>query len=189
MRPFFCLPPARPGVQCCAPGVTCLASELDRQRPTIRKDDPQMWGSLYVLRKGFKHINATFRMAQFAPANSRNPKLWSDFNGNILRVVRQVRYSLHNTRSIDLVLFINGIPVATIELKTETTQSIEAAGRQYRADRPPVDPVSNMAEPLLGSAGARWCAWRSAATKTIEIYYRRQSSAGLRATTRCRNRR
>ena len=128
----------------------CLTAELDRQRKTIKKDDPQLWGSLYVLRKGFKHINASFKMAQFAPANSLNPKLWSNFSSNILRVVRQVHYSLHNGNSIDLVLFVNGIPVATIELKTETTQSIEAAVKQYRHDRPPVDPGSNTPEPLLG---------------------------------------
>ena len=126
-----------------------LAAELDRDRKTIKKDDPQMWGSLQVLRRGLKHINATFKMAQFAPANSLNPKLWSDFNANILRVVRQVHYSMHNGNSIDLVLFVNGIPVATIEVKTETTQSIEAAVRQYRFDRPPVDPGSNTPEPLL----------------------------------------
>ena len=126
-----------------------LAAELDRERKTIKKDDPQLWGSLYVLRRGFKHINATFKMAQFAPANSLNPKLWEDYKANILRVVRQVRYSMHNGNSIDLVLFINGIPVATIEIKTETTQSIEDAVRQYRMDRLPRDEATNTDEPLL----------------------------------------
>ena len=126
-----------------------LAAELDRERKTIKKDDPQLWGSLHVLRRGFKHINASFKMAQFAPANSLNPKLWDDYKGNILRVVRQVRYSMHNGNSIDLVLFVNGIPVATIELKTETTQSIEDAMRQYRKDRMPRDEATNTEEPLL----------------------------------------
>ena len=129
--------------------VRALAAELDRDRKTIKKDDPQMWGSLYVLRRGFKHINATFKMAQFAPANSLNPKLWDHYNANILRVVRQVHYSMHNGNSIDLVLFVNGISVATIEIKTETTQPIAAAVKQYRQDRLPVDAASNMPEPLL----------------------------------------
>lgn len=53
-----------------------LAEELDRDRPTIRQDKPQLWGTLYVLRKGFEDINATFRMAQFAPANQQNPATW-----------------------------------------------------------------------------------------------------------------
>ena len=50
-----------------------LVQELDKDRPTIKKETPQLWGSLYVLRKGFKDINATFKMAQFAPATSRTP--------------------------------------------------------------------------------------------------------------------
>jgi len=129
--------------------IRTLASELDRERKTIKKDDPQLWGSLHVLRRGFKHINAGFKMATFAPANSLNPKLWDEYQNNILRVVRQVHYSMHNEKCIDLVLFLNGLPIATIELKTETTQSIEAAMRQYRKDRQPVDPVTNTEEPLL----------------------------------------
>lgn len=129
--------------------IKLLVGELNMERKTIRKDDPQLWGALHVLRRGFKHVNASFKMAQFAPANKLNPKLWEDYQSNILRVVRQVHYSMHNGNCIDLVLFLNGIPVATIELKTETTQSIEAAVRQYRKDRLPVDPSSNTEEPLL----------------------------------------
>lgn len=129
--------------------IRTLASELDRERKTIKKDDPLLWGSLHVLRRGFKHINASFKMATFAPANSLNPRLWDEYQKNILRVVRQVYYSRHNEKSIDLVLFLNGIPIATIELKTETTQSIEAAVRQYKKDRLPVDVESNTEEPLL----------------------------------------
>lgn len=129
--------------------VRLLAAELDREHKQIKKDDPQVWGSLRLLRRGFKHINASFKMAQFAPANSLNPKLWDDFKANILRVVRQVHYSLHNEKCIDLVLFVNGIPVATIEIKTETTQSIEEAVKQYRNDRLPRDEASNTDEPLL----------------------------------------
>jgi type I restriction enzyme, R subunit len=129
--------------------IRTLTSELDRERKTIKKDDPQLWGSLHVLRRGFKHINASFKMATFAPANSLNPKLWDEYQNNILRVVRQVHYSMHNEKCIDLVLFLNGLPIATIELKTETTQSIEAAMRQYRKDRNPIDSGSNSEEPLL----------------------------------------
>ena len=65
-----------------------------------------------------------------------------------LRVVRQVRYSLHNENSIDLVLFLNGLPVATVELKTNFTQSIGDAIDQYRFDRDP-RPKGQPAEPLL----------------------------------------
>jgi len=126
-----------------------LAEELDRDRPTIKKETPQLWGSLYVLRKGFKDINATFRMAQFAPSNQQNPITWEHFKKNRLRVVRQLHYSLHNQLCIDLVLFLNGLPLATIELKTDTTQNIEDAVRQYKYDRNPVDVNAKQAEPLL----------------------------------------
>jgi type I restriction enzyme, R subunit len=126
-----------------------LSEELNLDRPTIKKDKPQLWGSLYVLRRGFKDINATFKMAQFKPANKQNQKLLDEFSKNKLRVVRQVHYSLNNEKCIDLVLFLNGIPLATIELKTDTTQSIWDAVKQYRDDRPPIDPERKQAEPLL----------------------------------------
>lgn len=126
-----------------------LAEELDRDRPTIKKETPQLWGALYVLRKGFKDINATFKMAQFAPSNQQNPITWEHYKKNRLRVVRQLHYSLHNQLCIDLVLFLNGLPLATIELKTDTTQNIEDAVRQYKYDRNPVDVATKQPEPLL----------------------------------------
>jgi type I restriction enzyme R subunit len=126
-----------------------LAEELDLDRPTIKKETPQLWGSLYVLRKGFKDINATFRMAQFAPSNQQNPDTWANYKKNRLRVVRQLHYSLHNQLCVDLVLFLNGLPLATIELKTDTTQNIEDAVRQYKYDRSPVDVATKQPEPLL----------------------------------------
>lgn len=126
-----------------------LSEELDRDRPTIKLDSSQLWGTLYVLRKGFKDINATFRMAQFAPGNQQNLITLDHYKKNRLRAVRQVRYSLHNEKCVDLVLFLNGLPIATIELKTDTTQNIEDAVKQYKYDRSPIDPISKQPEPLL----------------------------------------
>lgn len=126
-----------------------LSEELDRNRPTLHPDKPQLWGTLYMLRKGFEDINATFRMAQFAPANQQNPATWGLFQKNRLRVVHQLHYSLHNRNCIDLVLFLNGLPLATIELKTDTTQNIEDAEKQYQFDRLPVDKATRQPEPLL----------------------------------------
>ncbi len=54
-----------------------------------------------------------------------NPQLTAMYEANILRVVRQVRYSLANENCLDLVLFLNGIPVATAELKSDFTQSVQ----------------------------------------------------------------
>ena len=64
-----------------------------------------------------------------------------------VRVMRQVHFSTADQRSIDLVFFVNGLPVATVELKTDFTQSLEEAVNQYRKDRRPM--TNGRAEPLL----------------------------------------
>jgi type I restriction enzyme R subunit len=87
-------------------------------------------------------------MAQFKPALAMNPDIIQRYDANRLRVVRQVHYSLHNELNIDLVLFVNGLPVATVELKTDFTQSIDDAVDQYRLDRIP-NPKGQSPEPLL----------------------------------------
>jgi type I restriction enzyme R subunit len=77
-----------------------------------------------------------------------NAETLGRYAANRLRVVRQVRYSLHNENCIDLVLFLNGIPVATAELKTDFTQTVEDAVDQYRFDRLPRQ-KGHGPEPLL----------------------------------------
>ncbi len=82
-------------------------------------------------------LRSALKVAQFKPALAINPDILAKYAANRLRIVRQVHYSKHNQNSIDLVLFLNGIPVATVELKTDFTQSIEDAVNQYRFDRDP----------------------------------------------------
>jgi type I restriction enzyme, R subunit len=106
-------------------------------------------GSLHVLRRGFKHINARFEMCAFKPSQKLNPTTLERYGKVRCRVVRQVHYSLHNANSIDLVFFVNGIPAATAELKTDFTQTVQDAIKQYRKDRQPRDPQANADEPLL----------------------------------------
>ncbi len=106
-------------------------------------------GSLSVLRHGFKNVNARFDMCQFKPAQKMNPETLARYGKVRVRVMRQVHYCLSNQNSIDLVLFVNGIPVATLELKTDFTQSVQDAISQYRHDRPVRDPVTKREEPLL----------------------------------------
>ncbi|MEA5392138.1 type I restriction endonuclease [Cyanobium gracile UHCC 0139] len=109
-------------------------------------------GTLDVLRNGVEllGLSKALKLAEFKPALGLNPEILSRYKTNRLRVVRQVRYSLHNENSIDLVLFLNGIPVATVELKTDNTQSIEDAIWQYKKDRNP-KPPGQTPEPLLTS--------------------------------------
>ncbi|QEY31184.1 type I restriction endonuclease subunit R [Synechococcus sp. RSCCF101] len=96
-------------------------------------------GTLDVLRHGIEllGLSKALKLAEFKPALGINPDILARYNANRLRVVRQVRYSLHNQNCIDLVLFLNGIPVATVELKTDNTQNVGNAVDQYRFDRLP----------------------------------------------------
>lgn len=101
-------------------------------------------GTLNVLRNGFKELNAKFSMCQFKPNTTLNETTAKRYGDVRLRVMRQVHYSSRNSNAIDLVLFVNGIPVATVELKTiYTGQNITDAVRQYDKDRLP------KGEPLL----------------------------------------
>ena len=102
-------------------------------------------GTLDVLRYGIEMIGVKglVSLAQFAPASGMNSAIVARYQANRLRVVRQLRYSKANENSIDLGLFLNGIPVATAELKTNFTQTIADAIDQYKFDRNP------RGEPLL----------------------------------------
>ena len=102
-------------------------------------------GTLDVLRNGVKLVpNLKFFLCAFKPASAINPALVALFQANILSVIRQVRYSAKNENAIDVVLFVNGLPVATLELKnTLTGSTFRHAEKQYRYDRAPAN------EPLL----------------------------------------
>ena len=115
------------------------------------RDSLNQSGTLSVLRHGFDvlGVKSKVKMAQFKPALAMNPDIMQRYDANRLRVVRQVHYSVHNELNIDLVLFLNGIPVGTVELKTDNTQSIDDAVYQYKKDRDP-SPKGQSPEPLLG---------------------------------------
>lgn len=94
-----------------------------------------------VLRRGIVDLGVKFQLAFFEPANSLVPETLALFNMNRTTVTRQIKMSETNTQdSIDLVFFLNGIPVATAELKSQTAgQNARDAIRQYRFDRKPND--------------------------------------------------
>ncbi len=127
-------------------GTKAAETLLDRLRSQIDQR-----GTLDVLRNGIDvlGLNASLEVAQFKPAFTLNADIVARYHANRLRVVRQVRYSLHNENAIDLVLFLNGVPVATVELKTDFTQDVKDAIDQYRFDRQPIAKGQG-AEPLLG---------------------------------------
>jgi len=102
-------------------------------------------GLLDVLRQGFKIVpGIKFSLCYFRPASGLEPKRVQEFQSNILSVSDEVEYSVKNSNRIDVVLFLNGLPIVTIEAKNIMTgTTFRHAERQYRKDRSPAG------EPLL----------------------------------------
>jgi type I restriction enzyme R subunit len=112
-------------------------------------------GTLDVIRRGVEMLGLRepLMLAQFKPALNLNPATVARYEANRLRVVRQVAHSPNNPREeIDLVLLLNGVAVATAELKSDFTQSVGDAVDQYRFDRHP-HPKGGVQEPLLSFPG------------------------------------
>ena len=107
-----------------------LASEVARR------------GVLDVLRQGIKDSGCKFQLAYFRPASGLNEETRRLHAANLFAVVRQLRYSTTHEKSLDLVLFLNGLPIFTAELKNPLNgQDVEDAIRQYMTTRDPRDPL------------------------------------------------
>ncbi len=99
-------------------------------------------GALDVLRNGVRDSGCKFRLAYFRPASGLNEELQRLHAANLFGVVRQLRYSELGEQSLDLALFLNGIPIFTAELKNPLNgQDVQDAIRQYRNDRDPREPL------------------------------------------------
>ena len=99
-------------------------------------------GALEVLRNGIKDSGCGFRLAYFRPSSGLNEETRRLHAANLFSIVRQLRYSQKNENSLDLVLFLNGIPIFTGELKNPLNgQDVENAIRQYKTDRDPREPL------------------------------------------------
>ena len=113
------------------------ATRKDAQTGRIRG------GLLGTLREGFKYAqtnarSATFGpMVAFPPANPLSVSAAKRAEDNRLRIIRQAHFDTTSGETLDLVATVNGIPVATFELKTDNTQSVAHAIKQYRKDRVP----------------------------------------------------
>lgn len=103
-----------------------LASELDAR------------GTVEVLRHGVVDLGVTIKLAFFKPAHNLTPTLLKLYNDNRVSVTRQLAFEPRSNKTLDMCLLVNGIPVATAELKNPlTNQTIEHAVEQYRSDRDP----------------------------------------------------
>lgn len=99
-------------------------------------------GVLDVIRKGFTDYGVKFQMAYFKPESSLNPEADILYKTNHLSVTRQLYYERVGKNSLDMVLALNGLPIATIELKNQFSgQSVENAKKQYVYDREPNEPI------------------------------------------------
>lgn len=99
-------------------------------------------GALDVIRNGFTDYGVKFKMAFFKPESSLNPEAEEQYNTNILSVTRQLYYQTKGNNSLDMVLSLNGLPIATIEIKNQFTgQNYQNAKKQYVYDREPNEPI------------------------------------------------
>jgi type I restriction enzyme R subunit len=99
-------------------------------------------GSLATLRHGFKCYGRTLHVAYFKAAHELNPELEARYAKNRLGLTRQLHFSPRSEESLDVTLSLNGIPIATLELKNPMTgQTVEKARLQYKQDRDPREPI------------------------------------------------
>lgn len=118
-------------------GTSCEKSFVERFCKEVRS-----LGLLSVLRHGFKDRGITFRVVYWKPETSINHTAQAQYEHNVLHCTRQLHYSVSNENSIDIVLFLNGIPVVSMELKNQFTgQDTDNAIRQYKFDRASKDTI------------------------------------------------
>lgn len=142
--------------------LTLVVNQLEKADINATDIQSRTFGTLGLLRHGLRHRNARFSFCQFKPEHSMNPDLLANYEANRFRIVPELVYSpftseeaLQNAgekskkHRIDLVLFVNGLPVITMELKSEFKQSVDNALRQYRQDRLPYHGKGKQPEPLL----------------------------------------
>ena len=106
-------------------------------------------GLLHVLREGVKDSGCKFSLAFYPPASGLNVETAKLYEANVFSVVRQLHYSERNKNSIDVVLFLNGLPIFTAELKNQLNgQNVQDAIKQYRFDRDPHEPLLRLGRVL-----------------------------------------
>jgi len=99
-------------------------------------------GTINVLRNGFKDVGCYFQFFYPKPNNRKNPDLFEKFEKNIFSVIDELEYEQkEDGKRLDLVIFINGLPIITIELKDTFSQGVEKARDQYKEDRNPGEPI------------------------------------------------
>lgn len=118
------------------------ASELRQKLIETLVKERNTKGTIHVLRHGFKFFGKTFRMGYFKPAHTLNQETLELFRKNHLTITRQTPCHLTDNSTVDIVLCMNGVPVATTELKNPVTgQTWKDAIYQYMNNRDPRAPL------------------------------------------------
>lgn len=130
--------------------------ELYQQKIIKRINDQiQAKGIIEVLRKGVVDgfIDTKLKLFYDKPVSSYNASANSLYQANVFSVIRQVYYSTKNKNSLDMIVFINGLPVITFELKNELTkQTVQHAINQYKTDRDPNEELFRLGRLLVNFA-------------------------------------
>lgn len=139
-----------------------VAARLNKANPNAIDKEMRTFGTLGVLRHDLRHRGTRFSLCQFKPEHALNPDTLARYQENRLRIVPELVYSPWATDEhqaatgkrakrwrIDLVLFVNGLPVITLELKSEFKQAVHNAIKQYKTTRFAKDPATRKPEPLL----------------------------------------
>ncbi len=145
--------------------VERVAAQLNKVDPNAADKQLRTFGTLGVLRHEIKDRGTRFSLCQFKPEHDLNPDTLARYQHNRCRVVPELVYSpwlkqesVDSAKTspkkakawrIDLVLFVNGLPIATLELKSEFKQDVQKAIHQYKTTRLAIDPATKKPEPLL----------------------------------------
>ena len=143
----------------------------------------ELRGSLDVIRNGITDNGVKFHMAYFKPESSLNPDAHALYDSNILTVTRQVKYTTKNENSLDMVLGLNGLPVATIELKNQMTgQTVDDAKKQYKFHRDPDDLIFKFKKRALVhftvDTDEAWMTTRLQGAKTVYLPFNKGHNHG-----------
>ncbi len=130
------------------------------------------FGIIEVLRKGITDNNIKLKLFFDKPVSNLNEKDLALYNQNIFSVTRQVHYSTQNENSLDLVVFINGLPIITFELKNELTkQTVKDAIKQYKTNRDPREELFRLGRCMVHFAVDSEQIWMATHLKGENTYF------------------
>src|SRR5688500_10924139 len=129
-------------------------------------------GIIEVLRKGITDNNIKLKLLFDKPVSSLNEKDIALYNQNIFSVTRQVHYSTQNENSLDMVIFINGLPIITFELKNELTkQNVKDAIKQYKTNRDSKEELFRLGRCMVHFAVDTEQVWMTTHLKNGSTYF------------------